>query len=241
MVIKALSTAGKTQGEISRQVGCSQCAVSKCLQGKSSGRKKCGRKRVTTKRDDRKLAKLVRSDWFQNCGEIAQQWNADGVPASRSTTYHRIKEMGYTNCISRVKPLLNFKQCKKWLTWTTEKRYWTVGQWSRVIFSDESKLCISFETEDHEFGGSPTKLTSPAARNPALNFHKAPWSGEDVSQQLELDLCVFCEQMSLLLSIKKSWSIFCFRRLSNCLEVTSSHSNTTWLLPIMPNPLRLKP
>ena len=42
MVIKALSTAGKTQGEISRQVGCSQSAVSKCLQGKSSGRKKCG-------------------------------------------------------------------------------------------------------------------------------------------------------------------------------------------------------
>ena len=34
MVIKALSIAGKTQGEISKQVACSQCAVSKCLQGK---------------------------------------------------------------------------------------------------------------------------------------------------------------------------------------------------------------
>ena len=71
MVIKVLSTAGKTQGEISRQIGCSQSAVSKCLQDKSSGRKKCDSKRVTTKRDDRKLAKLVRSDRFQNCGEIA--------------------------------------------------------------------------------------------------------------------------------------------------------------------------
>ena len=27
------------------------------------------------------------------------------------------------------------------------------------------------ETEDHELGGSPTKLTRPAARSPALNFH----------------------------------------------------------------------
>ena len=79
MVIKALSTTGKTQGEISRQVGCSQSAVSKCLQGKSSGCKKCDRKRVTTKRDNRKLTKLVCSDRFQKCGEIAQQWNADGV------------------------------------------------------------------------------------------------------------------------------------------------------------------
>ena len=56
-------------------------------------------------------------------------------------------------------------------------------------------------------------------------------------QQMELDLCVFCEQMSLLLSIKKSWSVFCFRQLSNCLEVMSSHSKTTRLLSIMPNPL----
>ena len=135
MVIKALFTAGKTQREISRQVGCFQCAVSKCLQGKSSGHKKCDRKRVTTKRDDRKL---VRSDRFQNCGEIAQQWNADGVSASQSTTYCRIKEMGYANRIPRVKPLLNFKQCKKQLTFATEKRYWT------VVSNYELKFSISF-------------------------------------------------------------------------------------------------
>ena len=71
MVIKAIFTAGKTQEGILRQVGCSQSAVSKCLKGKSSGRKKCDRKRVVTKCDDRKLAKLVRSDRFQNCGKIA--------------------------------------------------------------------------------------------------------------------------------------------------------------------------
>ena len=47
------------------------------------------------------------------------------------------------------------------------------------------------ETEYHEFGGSPMKLTSPTARNPTLNFHKnikTSWSGEKC-QQLELDLC----------------------------------------------------
>ena len=52
------------------------------LQGMSSGHKKCGCKHVSTKQDNQKLAKLVRSDQFQNCGEIAQQQNADGVPAS---------------------------------------------------------------------------------------------------------------------------------------------------------------
>ena len=112
--------------------------------------------------------------WSENCEEVVQQWNADGVPASRSTTYRRIKEMGCANRIAWMKPLLNFKQYKKWLTWVTEKWYWTVGEWSRAVFSDE---CISWwvlhfvrKTEDHEFGGSPTKLTSPTTRNSALNF-----------------------------------------------------------------------
>ena len=193
---------------------------------------------------------LVRSDRFQNCGEIDPAvkcwWYADGVPTSRSTTYRRIKEMGYANRIPRVKPLLNFKQYKKWLTWSTEKPYWTVGQWSRVSFFDESTSCVSFGNRGPQvWWRKPYKVDKPDCTKSSIKFPQSTimvWGhrGEEY-QQLQLDLCVFCEQMSLLLFIKKSWSIFCFRWLSNCLEVTSSHSNATWLLPIMPNPSRLKP
>ncbi len=38
-----------------------------------------------------------------------------------------------------TKPLLNQRQRQKHLTWN-----WTVAQWSKVLFSDESKFCISF-------------------------------------------------------------------------------------------------
>ncbi len=30
------------------------------------------------------------------------------------------------------------------LTWAKVKKNWTVAQWSKVLFSDESKFCISF-------------------------------------------------------------------------------------------------
>ncbi len=43
-----------------------------------------------------------------------------------------------------TKPLLNQRQCQKHLTWAVEKKNWTVAQWSKVLFSDESKFCISF-------------------------------------------------------------------------------------------------
>ncbi len=37
-------------------------------------------------------------------------------------------------------PLLNQRQRQKHLTWAVEKKNWTVAQWSKVLFSDESKF-----------------------------------------------------------------------------------------------------
>ncbi len=45
-----------------------------------------------------------------------------------------------------TKPLLNQRQRQKRLTWAVEKKNWTVAQWSKVLFSDESKFCISLES-----------------------------------------------------------------------------------------------
>ncbi len=39
-----------------------------------------------------------------------------------------------------TKPLLNQRQCQKRLTWAVEKNNWTVAQWSKVLFSDESQF-----------------------------------------------------------------------------------------------------
>ncbi len=42
-----------------------------------------------------------------------------------------------------TKPLLKQKHRQKYLTWAKEKKNWTVAQWSKVLFSDESK-CLHF-------------------------------------------------------------------------------------------------
>ncbi len=41
-----------------------------------------------------------------------------------------------------TKPHLKQKHRQKHLTWAKEKKNWTVAQWSKVLFSDESKFCI---------------------------------------------------------------------------------------------------
>ncbi len=102
----------------------------KHINRKLSGRKKCGRKRCTTNRENRSLMRIVKQNRFKNLGELHKEWTEAGVKASRATTHRRVKEFGY-RCRQRR------------LTWA-KKKNWTVAQWSKVLFSDESKFCISF-------------------------------------------------------------------------------------------------
>uniref|UniRef100_A0A9J8B3Q7 Transposable element Tc1 transposase n=1 Tax=Cyprinus carpio carpio TaxID=630221 RepID=A0A9J8B3Q7_CYPCA len=50
----------------------------------------------------------------------------------------RVSMMAFWTAVrSAVLPMIR-------LTWATEKQHWTVAQWSKVLFSDESKFCMSF-------------------------------------------------------------------------------------------------
>ncbi len=130
-IIDTLHKEGKPQTFIAKEAGCSQSAVSKHVNRKLSGRKKCGRKRCTTNRENRRFMRIVKQNRFKNLDELHKEWTEAGLKASRTTTHRRVKEFGYS-CRQRR------------LTWAKEKKNWTVAQWSKVLFSDESKFCISF-------------------------------------------------------------------------------------------------
>uniref|UniRef100_A0A9J7Y3N1 Transposase Tc1-like domain-containing protein n=1 Tax=Cyprinus carpio carpio TaxID=630221 RepID=A0A9J7Y3N1_CYPCA len=143
-IIDTLHKEGKPQTFIAKEAGCSQSAVSKHVNRKLRVRKKRGRKRCTTNRENRSLMRIVKKNRFKNLSEFHKEWTEAGVKASRATTHRRVKEFGYSCRIPLVKPLLNHRQCQRCLTWAKEKKNWTVAQWSKVLFSDESKFCISF-------------------------------------------------------------------------------------------------
>ncbi|KAG1926784.1 hypothetical protein F2P79_024675 [Pimephales promelas] len=149
-IIETLKQVGKTQKEISEQIGCSQSAVSRHLSGKSVGRKKFGKKCCKTRRGDRTLRKIVEKDRFQTLGDLRKQWTESGVERSRATMHRRVQEMGYRCCIPQVKPLLKQKQRQKCLNWATEKQHWTVAQRLHVI---RKSRCQSLE-EDWEKGNA---------------------------------------------------------------------------------------
>ncbi len=126
-IIDTLHKEGKPKTFIAKEAGCSQSAV--WVTRKLSGRKKCGRKRCTTNRENRSHMGIVKQNQFKKLDELHKKWTEAGIKASRATTHRRVKEFGYS--------------CRKRrLTWAKEKKNWTVAQWSKVFFSDESKFCI---------------------------------------------------------------------------------------------------
>ncbi len=141
-IIDTINKEGKPQTFIAEEAGCSQNAVSKHVTRKLSEREKCGRKRCTTNRENRSLVRIVKQNWLKNLGELHKEWTEAGVKASRATTHSCVKEFDYSCRIPHVKPLLNHRQHCRRLTWAKEEKKWTVAQWSKVLFLDDSKFCI---------------------------------------------------------------------------------------------------
>ncbi len=94
---------------------------------------------------------------IQNLGELHKEWTEAGVKASRATTHRRVKEFGYS-----------YRQRR--LSWANEKKNWTVAQWSKVLFSDESKFCISFGNQGPRVWRKGGEAHSQSCLNSSVKF-----------------------------------------------------------------------
>ncbi len=72
-----------------------------------------------------------------------------------------------------TKPLLNQRQRQKHLTWAKEKNNWTVAQWSKVLFSDKSKFCISFGNQGPRVWRKSEEAQNPSCLKSSVKFLKS--------------------------------------------------------------------
>ncbi len=216
-IIDTLHKEGKPQTFIAKEAGCSQSAVSKHVNRKLSGRKKCGRKRCTTNRENCSLMRIVKQNRFKNLGELHKEWTEAGVKASRVTTHRRVKEFGYS-CRQRR------------LTWAKEKKNWTVA---KVLFSDESKFCISFGNQGPRVWRKGGEAHSPSCLKSSVKFPQSVMIWVQC-HLLVLVHCVFWKLTSLHPFTKKFWSTSCFLLLTSFLKMLISFSSRIWHLPTLP-------
>ncbi|GFV42796.1 transposable element Tcb1 transposase [Trichonephila clavipes] len=119
---------GRTQLEVSAELGIAQSVISRLWQGFQVD--------VTAKRNRRNTASAL----------SRQLSSATGTTVSRQTVYRRLEHIGlYARRPVRCVPL-TVTHCRLQLTWCREHALWTPQQWSCVMFFDESRFSLQSDS-----------------------------------------------------------------------------------------------
>ncbi len=209
--LTTLHKEGKSRRSLLKGVAVYRVLYQSILNAKLTGRKNLDRKRCTSNGDDRKLENTVKQSWFKHLWELHKEWTEAGVSASRVTTLRRLQKKGY--------------QATSEPETTSEASYlgcgeknWTFAQWSKVLFSDESKFCISLEIKVPESGGRVERHRIHVAWSPVWSFHSQWWFGLPC-HLLVLVHCVFLKSTVNAASTRNFRALhasFCWQALWRC-------------------------
>ena len=151
-VISRLRQRGMKPGRIALRMNICRRTVSrvwKRFQETGSGKRKTrsGRRKKTTARCDRVLRRLALEHRFSSIGRINALWNENiGVETCPRTSKRRLNKMNMHSRIARRKPLTGVVNRPKRVRWCTRIRLWNADDnWSRLVFSDESKFNLDFD------------------------------------------------------------------------------------------------
>jgi transposase len=144
MQILTLGHSGLSTRDIARQVTRSPSTVCRILQTydyktfNARDRTRIG-KRKTTKHEDRILTRTAKANDDQSYRDIIHM---SGIKVSCNTLRRRLKEIGLYSRIRRQKPVLKPHHKAARLYWARKYQNWTVKDWIRVIWSDESSIVL---------------------------------------------------------------------------------------------------
>lgn len=99
------------------------------------------RPRKTTVREDRILHRISEADRHKTAEQVLNESDTEiSSKISVRTVRRRLNEFNLMGRIARKKPLISERNRKLRLRFAKEHRYWTVVDWSKIVFTDESKF-----------------------------------------------------------------------------------------------------
>lgn len=147
-IIIHLHKNGKSQREISRETSCSRNGVQVTIkrwleEGTLKERDGRGRKKRVTSRVERRLVRLSMANRHLTSPELSRELElSTGTKLASSTVRRVLRENGLKGCKARKKPLVSEQQRKARVEWARQHANWTVDDWKKVLFSDESTFTI---------------------------------------------------------------------------------------------------
>ncbi|KAG1191131.1 hypothetical protein G6F70_009343 [Rhizopus microsporus] len=102
---------------------------------------KGGRPKVLTEREQKFLVQTITIGGKSNAVEARKELQKQlGKAVSDETVRRSLKASGMVSFVKPKKPLLTSKHRKERLMWAKEHVNWTLDDWKRVVWSDETKI-----------------------------------------------------------------------------------------------------
>lgn len=112
---------------------------------------KTGRPRLLVDRNERKVLRLITTNEASTAVQAQKQLNSEeGIKVSVETVRRTLKRNGLVARSKVKKPYLKKTHRNRRLAFAKKYRSWTVEDWSKVIWSDESKFNI-FSSDGKEY------------------------------------------------------------------------------------------
>ena len=142
-----LRNIGFSYREIAKKLGVSYCAVYKSVQrhselGSYQSRKRTGRPRVCTPHDDRAIARVVKKSPKASSLQVLLRLPRSLQNISTRTIRRRLFDFDLKSRTPARKPRLSPKNIADRLAFCRRYETWTVGNWEKVLFSDESTFTV---------------------------------------------------------------------------------------------------
>ena len=140
---------GVSQREVARRLRVSLSVIQRLLQrfqatGNTEERPRSGRPRSTNQRDDRSLRFAALRERTITATRLRQQLRqAANVNVSVQTIRNRLHEFNLRSRRSAVRLPLTPAHRQARLVWCRGHRLWTRHDWSRVLFTDESRFTLT--------------------------------------------------------------------------------------------------
>jgi len=141
--------AGATRGEVARHFHVIARTIARLQTryaetGSVADRQRSGRIRVTTRRQDRAIRlQHLRDRFLPAAHTAALTVGTHGRPVSDRTIRRRLQQEGLRARRPFRGPILTEANRQNRLQWAQRHQRWTLRQWENVLFSDESRFCVS--------------------------------------------------------------------------------------------------
>ena len=146
-IIGLLKDKTKTQRDIAKLVGVSQKCVHTTkknfeMTSRVDNLKRSGRTQILTPRDESYIFRQVRKTPSISYRQLAADFNDkfENIRISKDTVRRVLLKKGLESFTAIRKPMLTVKDRIKRYKWCKERLHWTVTDWEKVVFSDESNF-----------------------------------------------------------------------------------------------------